>query len=170
LFAIAVSYAILALGWHFLSDVIGGFFVAAMWTASPSPRFARPTCAGCRSAAGACDGAAVRGRAGDPRRRGGGARRGDRARSPAHDRHYASDHLTFMLAPRRSLRSPRCWLPSPSPTELLDGDLDRQFHDGGVNGWSLMRTNVKIGANFVDVPGMSVPQWKPTVTAVGAID
>lgn len=33
LFAIAVSYAILALGWHFPSDVIGGFFVAAMWTA-----------------------------------------------------------------------------------------------------------------------------------------
>jgi len=33
LFAIAVSYAILALGWHFPSDVIGGFFVAGMWTA-----------------------------------------------------------------------------------------------------------------------------------------
>jgi membrane-associated phospholipid phosphatase len=32
LFAIAVSYAILALGWHFPSDVVGGFFVAAMWT------------------------------------------------------------------------------------------------------------------------------------------
>jgi membrane-associated phospholipid phosphatase len=31
-FAIAVSYAILALGWHFPSDVIGGFLVAAMWT------------------------------------------------------------------------------------------------------------------------------------------
>jgi membrane-associated phospholipid phosphatase len=31
-FAIAVSYAILALGWHFPSDVIGGFFVAALWT------------------------------------------------------------------------------------------------------------------------------------------
>lgn len=32
LFAISVSYAILALGWHFPSDVIGGFLVAAMWT------------------------------------------------------------------------------------------------------------------------------------------
>ena len=32
LFAIAVSYAILALGWHFPSDVIGGFLVAMMWT------------------------------------------------------------------------------------------------------------------------------------------
>jgi membrane-associated phospholipid phosphatase len=31
-FAMAVSYAILALGWHFPSDVIGGFFVASMWT------------------------------------------------------------------------------------------------------------------------------------------
>ena len=31
-FAIAVSYAILALGWHFPSDVIGGYLVAAMWT------------------------------------------------------------------------------------------------------------------------------------------
>ncbi len=32
LFAVAVSYAILALGWHFPSDVIGGFLVASMWT------------------------------------------------------------------------------------------------------------------------------------------
>jgi membrane-associated phospholipid phosphatase len=32
LFALAVSYAILVLGWHFPSDVIGGFFVAALWT------------------------------------------------------------------------------------------------------------------------------------------
>lgn len=31
-FAIGVSYAILMLGWHFPSDVIGGFFVAALWT------------------------------------------------------------------------------------------------------------------------------------------
>jgi membrane-associated phospholipid phosphatase len=31
LFAVAVSYAILALGWHFPSDVIGGFFVAGLW-------------------------------------------------------------------------------------------------------------------------------------------
>ncbi len=31
LFAIGVSYSILALGWHFPSDVIGGFLVAAMW-------------------------------------------------------------------------------------------------------------------------------------------
>jgi len=30
-FAICVSYSILALGWHFPSDVIGGFFNAAMW-------------------------------------------------------------------------------------------------------------------------------------------
>lgn len=33
LFAVAVSYALLALGWHFPSDVIGGFLVAALWTA-----------------------------------------------------------------------------------------------------------------------------------------
>ncbi|UTI63202.1 phosphatase PAP2 family protein [Paraconexibacter antarcticus] len=33
LFAVSVSYSILALGWHFPSDVIGGFFVASMWTA-----------------------------------------------------------------------------------------------------------------------------------------
>lgn len=32
LFAVAVSYSILALAWHFPSDVIGGFFVASMWT------------------------------------------------------------------------------------------------------------------------------------------
>lgn len=32
LFAVAVSYAILALGWHFPSDVVGGYFVAATWT------------------------------------------------------------------------------------------------------------------------------------------
>lgn len=32
LFAISVSYSILALGWHFPTDVIGGFFVASMWT------------------------------------------------------------------------------------------------------------------------------------------
>jgi membrane-associated phospholipid phosphatase len=31
-FAVGVSYAILVLGWHFPSDVIGGFFVAALWT------------------------------------------------------------------------------------------------------------------------------------------
>lgn len=30
-FAICVSYSILALGWHFPSDVIGGFLNAAMW-------------------------------------------------------------------------------------------------------------------------------------------
>ncbi|MCD6725961.1 MAG: phosphatase PAP2 family protein [Solirubrobacteraceae bacterium] len=30
-FAIAVSYAILVLGWHFPSDVLGGFLVAAFW-------------------------------------------------------------------------------------------------------------------------------------------
>lgn len=32
LFSVAVSYAILALGWHFPSDVLGGFLVAATWT------------------------------------------------------------------------------------------------------------------------------------------
>ena len=32
LFAVAVSYSILALGWHFPSDVVGGFFVASTWT------------------------------------------------------------------------------------------------------------------------------------------
>ena len=32
LFAIAVAYAILALHWHFPSDVVGGYFVAATWT------------------------------------------------------------------------------------------------------------------------------------------
>lgn len=32
-FAIAVSYSILALGWHFPSDVLGGFLVAFTWTA-----------------------------------------------------------------------------------------------------------------------------------------
>ncbi len=32
LFAISVSYSILALGWHFPSDVVGGFLVASMWT------------------------------------------------------------------------------------------------------------------------------------------
>src|SRR3954449_4721519 len=33
LFAIAVGYATLSLGWHFPSDTIGGFLVAALWTA-----------------------------------------------------------------------------------------------------------------------------------------
>ena len=32
-FAVAVSYAVLALGWHFPSDVLGNFLVAAGWTA-----------------------------------------------------------------------------------------------------------------------------------------
>jgi membrane-associated phospholipid phosphatase len=31
-FAVAVSYSFLALGWHFPSDVFGGFLVAAIWT------------------------------------------------------------------------------------------------------------------------------------------
>jgi membrane-associated phospholipid phosphatase len=31
--AIAVSYSILVLGWHFPSDVLGGFLVAGIWTA-----------------------------------------------------------------------------------------------------------------------------------------
>ena len=32
-FAVAVSYSFLTLGWHFPSDVLGGFLVAATWTA-----------------------------------------------------------------------------------------------------------------------------------------
>jgi membrane-associated phospholipid phosphatase len=32
-FAVAVSYSILALAWHFPSDILGGFLVAALWTA-----------------------------------------------------------------------------------------------------------------------------------------
>jgi membrane-associated phospholipid phosphatase len=32
LFAIGVSYSVLALGWHFPSDVLGGFLVAMTWT------------------------------------------------------------------------------------------------------------------------------------------
>jgi membrane-associated phospholipid phosphatase len=32
LFAIAVCYSFLTLGWHYPSDVFGGFLVAAMWT------------------------------------------------------------------------------------------------------------------------------------------
>ncbi|MDQ6749564.1 MAG: phosphatase PAP2 family protein [Actinomycetota bacterium] len=31
-FAVAVSYSILALAWHFPSDILGGFLVAALWT------------------------------------------------------------------------------------------------------------------------------------------
>ena len=33
-FAVAVSYSFLALGWHYPSDVFGGFLVAATWTAA----------------------------------------------------------------------------------------------------------------------------------------
>jgi membrane-associated phospholipid phosphatase len=32
MFALAVSFAILILRWHFPSDIVGGFFCAAMWT------------------------------------------------------------------------------------------------------------------------------------------
>jgi membrane-associated phospholipid phosphatase len=32
LFALGVAYSILALGWHFPSDVIGGYLVAGLWT------------------------------------------------------------------------------------------------------------------------------------------
>lgn len=32
IFAIAVSYSFLALGWHYPSDVVGGFLVATAWT------------------------------------------------------------------------------------------------------------------------------------------
>ncbi len=31
-FAIAVSYSFLELGWHYPSDVLGGFLVATVWT------------------------------------------------------------------------------------------------------------------------------------------
>jgi membrane-associated phospholipid phosphatase len=31
-FAVAVSYSFLTLGWHYPSDVVGGFLVAAIWT------------------------------------------------------------------------------------------------------------------------------------------
>jgi len=31
-FAVAVSYSILALAWHFPSDILGGFLVAGLWT------------------------------------------------------------------------------------------------------------------------------------------
>ncbi|HEY2600190.1 MAG TPA: phosphatase PAP2 family protein [Thermoleophilaceae bacterium] len=33
LFAVAVSYAFLSLGWHYPSDVLGGYLVAGFWTA-----------------------------------------------------------------------------------------------------------------------------------------
>lgn len=33
LFAVGVGYAVLVLGWHFPSDVIGGFLMAGLWTA-----------------------------------------------------------------------------------------------------------------------------------------
>lgn len=32
-FAVAVAYALLTLGWHYPSDVFGGYLVAALWTA-----------------------------------------------------------------------------------------------------------------------------------------
>jgi membrane-associated phospholipid phosphatase len=32
LFALAVAYAILVLGWHFPSDVIGGYLISGLWT------------------------------------------------------------------------------------------------------------------------------------------
>ena len=32
LFAVGVGYAVLVLGWHFPSDVLGGFLMAGMWT------------------------------------------------------------------------------------------------------------------------------------------
>ncbi len=32
MFAVAVSYSFLALGWHYPSDVFGGFLVAGIWT------------------------------------------------------------------------------------------------------------------------------------------
>ena len=37
-FAVAVSYSFLTLGWHYPSDVLGGFLVAAIWTLLGSPR------------------------------------------------------------------------------------------------------------------------------------
>jgi PAP2 superfamily len=33
LFAVAVSYSFLSLGWHYPSDVLGGYLVAGAWTA-----------------------------------------------------------------------------------------------------------------------------------------
>jgi membrane-associated phospholipid phosphatase len=59
-FAIAVSYAILVLGWHFPSDVIGGFLVAALWTllavaALNALELRRPTRARQPAPAGALD-------------------------------------------------------------------------------------------------------------------
>src|SRR5205085_11232822 len=33
-FAVAVSYSFLTLGWHYPSDVFGGFLVATVWTLS----------------------------------------------------------------------------------------------------------------------------------------
>jgi membrane-associated phospholipid phosphatase len=49
-FTVAVSYSFLALGWHYPSDVFGGFLVAASWTAAvvaallgAEQRHARPT-------------------------------------------------------------------------------------------------------------------------------
>src|SRR6478609_5632280 len=41
LFSIAVGYAILSLAWHFPSDVIGGFLVAALWTSLAVAALAR---------------------------------------------------------------------------------------------------------------------------------
>jgi membrane-associated phospholipid phosphatase len=51
LFALAVSFAILVLHWHFPSDIVGGYFCAAMWTLLavaalrrwPQPQRARPS-------------------------------------------------------------------------------------------------------------------------------
>ena len=31
-FAVGVGYAVLVLGWHYPSDVLGGFLVAGLWT------------------------------------------------------------------------------------------------------------------------------------------
>ena len=31
-FAVGVAYAVLVLGWHYPSDVLGGFLVAGLWT------------------------------------------------------------------------------------------------------------------------------------------
>ena len=31
-FAVAVSYSFLELGWHYPSDVLGGFLIATVWT------------------------------------------------------------------------------------------------------------------------------------------
>ena len=87
-FAIAVSYSFLTLGWHYPSDVLGGFLIAAVWSLLGSPRcrlyeHRLPSAvAECSGAVHARAGAGSAGRAGGRRARAAG---GDR-RSPARTR------------------------------------------------------------------------------------